>query len=108
MAKRQAATMLLRGLDSIPGPVADDGNRWSSRHRIDPEGLRRSLRACQRNYRLSTMLTPLLWAKRAGVAVGVLFVLIALGTGVGAGVVVDGKLAAGALARGRRDGHYHC
>ena len=42
----------------------------------------------------------------AGVAVGVpSFVLIALGTGVGAGVVVDGKLAAGAFGAGGEIGH---
>ncbi|MBF0893859.1 MAG: ROK family protein, partial [Atopobium sp.] len=97
------------GLD-IPGPVADDGTvGLLANVDIDPEGLVQAITMCLPNATIAFVNdanAAALGEAWAGVAVGVpSFVLIALGTGVGAGVVVDGKLAAGAFGAGGEIGH---
>ncbi len=97
------------GLD-IPGPVADDGTvGLLANVDIDPEGLVQAINMCLPNATIAFVNdanAAALGEAWAGVAVGVpSFVLIALGTGVGAGVVVDGKLAAGAFGAGGEIGH---
>ena len=76
---------------------------------IAPEGLVQAINMCLPNATIAFVNdanAAALGEAWAGVAVGVpSFVLIALGTGVGAGVVVDGKLAAGAFGAGGEIGH---
>lgn len=97
------------GLD-IPGPVADDGKvGFLPNIQLDPDGLVAAISAAFPNASIAFVndanaaALGELWA---GVAHGVSsFVLIALGTGVGAGVVVNGRLVAGAFGAGGEIGH---
>ena len=119
------------GLD-IPGPVADDGTvGFLPNIQLDPEGLVGAISAvfprAQITFVNEANAAALgeMWAGvahgtssyvhgngggaglgRAGVAHGTSsYVLIALGTGVGAGVVVNGRLVAGAFGAGGEIGH---
>ncbi|MGI6229985.1 MAG: ROK family protein [Tractidigestivibacter sp.] len=97
------------GLD-IPGPVADDGHvGFLPNIQLDPEGLVSAINAAYPNAAVAFVndcnaaALGELWA---GVAHDVSsFVLIALGTGVGAGVVVNGQLVSGAFGAGGEVGH---
>ncbi|MBM6774297.1 ROK family protein [Olsenella profusa] len=97
------------GLD-IPGPVAEDGTvGFLANIELDPEGLVGALNAALPNATIAFVNdanAAALGEMWAGVAQGVSsYVLIALGTGVGAGVVVNGRLAAGAFGSGGEIGH---
>lgn len=97
------------GLD-IPAPVADDGTvGFLANIELDPEGLVGAL-----SHYLPRAATAFvndanaaalgeLWAGSARDVSS--FVLLALGTGVGAGVVVGGRLVAGAFGAGGEAGH---
>lgn len=97
------------GLD-IPGPVADDGTvGFLPNIQLDPEGLVAAINTAFPNATVAFVndcnaaALGELWA---GVANKVSsFVLIALGTGVGAGVVANGELIAGAFGAGGEVGH---
>lgn len=97
------------GLD-IPGPVADDGTVGLLPNiKLDPEGMVAALQAFLPQATIAFVndanaaALGELWA---GVAHGVQsFVLIALGTGVGGGIVVNGQLIAGAFGAGGEIGH---
>lgn len=97
------------GLD-IPGPVADDGTVGVLPNiQLDPEGL---VSAINTTFDRATIAfvndanAAALGELWAGVARDTSsFVLIALGTGVGAGVVVNGRLIAGAFGAGGEIGH---
>lgn len=97
------------GLD-IPGPVDDAGEVGMLPNiSLDPEGLQAALR-----HTFSGAVLAFVNDANAA-ALGELWqgsargtdsmVLVALGTGVGAGVVVDGKLVAGAFGAGGEIGH---
>ena len=97
------------GLD-IPGPVADDGTvGFLANIQLDPEGLvgalSRYLPQATTAFVNDANAAALgeLWAGSARDASS--FVLLALGTGVGAGVVVGGRLVAGAFGAGGEAGH---
>ncbi len=97
------------GLD-IPGPVADDGTvGFLPNIQLDAEGLVHAISAALPSATIAFVndanaaALGELWA---GVAHGASsFVLIALGTGVGAGVVVNRRLVAGAFGAGGEIGH---
>lgn len=97
------------GLD-IPGPVADDGTvGFLPNIQLDPEGL---VSAVSSVFPRATVAfvndanAAALGEMWAGVATEVSsYVLIALGTGVGGGVVANGKLVAGAFGAGGEIGH---
>ena len=103
------ADVVACGLD-IPGPVADDGTvGFLPNIELDPEGLVGAISAAFPRASVAFVndanaaALGELWA---GVAHGVSsFVLIALGAGVGAGVVVGGRLVAGAFGAGGEVGH---
>lgn len=103
------ADVIACGLD-IPGPVADDGTvGFLPNIELDPEGLVGAITAVFPRATVAFVndanaaALGELWA---GVAHGTSsFVLIALGTGVGAGVVVNGRLVAGAFGAGGEVGH---
>ncbi len=103
------ADVVALGLD-IPGPVADDGSvRLLPNIKLDPEGLVAAVNEAFPNATVAFVNdanAAALGEMWAGAARGVSsFVLIALGTGVGAGVVVGGKLVAGAFGAGGEIGH---
>lgn len=97
------------GLD-IPGPVADDGTvGFLPNIQLDPEGL---VGAVSSVFPRATVAfvndanAAALGEMWAGVTTEVSsYVLIALGTGVGGGVVANGKLVAGAFGAGGEIGH---
>ena len=97
------------GLD-IPGPVAEDGTvGFLPNIQLDPEGLVGALTEAFPNATIAFVndanaaALGELWA---GVAQGTSsYVLIALGTGVGGGIVVNGRLIAGAFGAGGEIGH---
>ncbi|HJA28520.1 MAG TPA: ROK family protein [Candidatus Olsenella pullicola] len=97
------------GLD-IPGPVAEDGTvGFLPNIQLDPEGLVGALTEAFPHATIAFVndanaaALGELWA---GVAQGTSsYVLIALGTGVGGGIVVNGRLIAGAFGAGGEIGH---
>ncbi|QOY60962.1 ROK family protein [Thermophilibacter immobilis] len=97
------------GLD-IPGPVADDGTvGFLPNIELDPEGLVGAISAVFSHATVAFVNdanAAALGEMWAGVAHGTSsFVFIALGTGVGAGVVANGRLIAGAFGAGGEVGH---
>jgi glucokinase len=97
------------GLD-IPGPVADDGTvGFLPNIELDPEGLVGAITAVFSRATVAFVNdanAAALGEMWAGVAHGTSsFVFIALGTGVGAGVVANGRLIAGAFGAGGEIGH---
>ena len=97
------------GID-VPGPVAADGNvTMLPNLELDVVGLVDMLKAAFPQARVAVCndvnaaALGELWQGSAKDAKD--FVLVALGTGVGAGVVVDGKLVAGAFGAGGEMGH---
>ncbi len=103
------ADVIALGLD-IPGPVADDGTvGFLPNIKLDPEGLVAAINAAFPNATVAFVNdanAAALGEMWGGVAQGVSsYVLIALGTGVGAGVVIGGKLVAGAFGAGGEVGH---
>ena len=97
------------GLD-IPGPVADDGTvGFLPNIQLDPDGLVGALSSAFPHATVAFVNdanAAALGEMWAGVAQGVSsYVLIALGTGVGAGVVANGRLIAGSFGAGGEVGH---
>lgn len=97
------------GLD-IPGPVAEDGTvGFLPNIQLDPEGLVGALSSAFPNATIAFVNdanAAALGEMWAGVAKEVSsYVLIALGTGVGGGIIVNGKLVAGAFGAGGEIGH---
>ena len=97
------------GLD-IPGPVAADGTvGFLPNIQLDPEGLVGAISATFPRATIAFVndanaaALGELWGGAARGASS--FVLLAIGTGVGGGVVADGKLIAGAFGAGGEVGH---
>ncbi len=104
-----AADVIAVGLD-IPGPVDDDGKvGFLPNIELDPEGLQAALQSAFPNANLAFVndanaaALGELWQGTARGSSS--FVLVALGTGVGAGVVTGGKLVGGAFGAGGEIGH---
>ena len=97
------------GLD-VPGPVDENGEvGMLANIELDPDGLKDAIKRTFANASLAFVndanaaALGELWQ---GTAKGVSsFVLIAIGTGVGGGVVVNGKLVSGAFGAGGEIGH---
>ena len=103
------ADVIACGLD-IPGPVADDGTvGFLPNIELDPEGLVGAITATFPRATVAFVNdanAAALGEVWGGAARGVQsFVLIALGTGVGGGVVTGGRLVAGAFGAGGEIGH---
>ena len=103
------ADVIACGLD-IPGPVADDGTvGFLPNIQLDPEGLVGAITATFPRATVAFVNdanAAALGEVWGGAARGVQsFVLIALGTGVGGGVVTGGRLVAGAFGAGGEIGH---
>ena len=97
------------GID-IPGPVADNGTVGMLPNiELDPDGLAEAISAALPNATVAVVNdgnAAAMGEMWAGSAQGVNnFCLIALGTGVGAGIVSAGKLVAGAFGNGGEIGH---
>lgn len=97
------------GLD-IPAPVADDGSVGLFANIVlDPDGLVQALSEAFPNASIAFVNdcnAAALGEMWAGAARGInSFVLIALGTGVGAGIVCNGRLVAGASGSAGEIGH---
>ena len=97
------------GLD-VPGPVDDDGKvGMLANIELDPEGLQAAIKKTFVNANLAFVndanaaALGELWQGTAKGANS--FVLIAIGTGVGGGVVANGKLISGAFGAGGEIGH---
>lgn len=97
------------GLD-VPGPVDDEGKvGMLANIELDPEGLQAAIKRTFTKANLAFVndanaaALGELWQGTAKGANS--FVLIAIGTGVGGGVVVNGKLVAGAFGAGGEIGH---
>ena len=97
------------GLD-VPGPVDADGNVGMLPNvRLDAEGLKAAFARAFPTAKLAlsndvnAAALGELWQGAARGVAG--FVLVALGTGVGAGVVSDGKVVSGAFGAGGEIGH---
>lgn len=106
---RVADDLLAVGLD-VPGPVDDEGCvGLLANIDLDADGLRAALREAYPGATLAFVndanaaALGELW-KGSGKGMGS-FVMITLGTGVGAGVVVDGRLVAGAFGAAGEVGH---
>ncbi len=106
---RSAADLLAVGLD-VPGPVDDEGRvGLLANVDLDADGLRAALRRAYPAAGLAFVndanaaALGELW-RGSGKGMGS-FVMITLGTGVGAGVVVDGRLVAGAFGAAGEVGH---
>lgn len=97
------------GLD-VPGPVDDEGKvGMLANIELDPEGLQAAIKRTFANANLAFVndanaaALGELWQGTAKGANS--FVLIAIGTGVGGGVVANGKLVSGAFGAGGEIGH---
>lgn len=97
------------GLD-VPGPVDDEGKvGMLANIELDPEGLQAAINRTFANANLAFVndanaaALGELWQGTAKGANS--FVLIAIGTGVGGGVVANGKLVSGAFGAGGEIGH---
>ncbi len=97
------------GLD-VPGPVDDSGKVGMLPNiKLDPEGLQAALRCAFPRANLAFVndanaaALGELWQGTAKDASS--FVLVAIGTGVGGGVVTDGKIVSGAFGAGGEIGH---
>lgn len=97
------------GLD-VPGPVDDDGKvGMLANIELDPDGLQNAIKRTFKNANLAFVndanaaALGELWQGTAKGANS--FVLIAIGTGVGGGVVSGGKLISGAFGAGGEIGH---
>ena len=97
------------GLD-VPGPVDDDGKvGMLANIELDPEGLQAALKRTFVRANLAFVndanaaALGELWQGSAKDASS--FVLVAIGTGVGGGVVTDGKIVSGAFGAGGEIGH---
>ena len=103
------ADVIACGLD-IPGPVADDGTvGFLPNIELDPEGLVGAISAVFPRATIAFVNdanAAALGEMWAGAARGASsFVLLAIGTGVGGGVVANGRLVAGAFGAGGEIGH---
>ena len=97
------------GLD-VPGPVDDDGRvGMLANIELDPDGLQAALKRAFPRATLAFVndanaaALGELWQGTAKDASS--FVLVAIGTGVGGGVVTDGKIVSGAFGAGGEIGH---
>ena len=97
------------GLD-VPGPVDDDGRvGMLANIELDPDGLQAALKRVFPRATLAFVndanaaALGELWQGTAKDASS--FVLVAIGTGVGGGVVTDGKIVSGAFGAGGEIGH---